>query len=151
MCPGVAASSEAPMSDRRPPQAVVSDPPPSADERRAAPRVRFERPVHVSRASDDNFYAGILQDISTGGVFVATAEPLPVGLRLQFELAIDEDPPVPLVGEVRWARTAEVVGEGEVGVGLAFIGLPPAVRARIERFVQRERETLLVDLTPMGG
>lgn len=97
--------------------------------------------------SDSNFYTGIMDNISEGGVFIATFETAEVGSRVKLEFSLpDDNPPVRVEGEVRWSRVHHQQSDGEVlpGIGLRFLDLSPADRARIELFVTR-RETIYFD------
>jgi uncharacterized protein (TIGR02266 family) len=101
----------------------------------------------VDFTSESNFYTGITDNISEGGIFVATFECLGVGTRVQLEFSLpDAGPPVAVEGEVRWSREYLQDGGREVlpGMGLRFVGLKPADRERIEVFVSR-RETIFYD------
>ncbi len=113
---------------------------------RASRRVPIERPVRVSRSSVDTFYAGLVENISEGGVFVAADELLPIGTEVEFRIALDDGlPDMFLEGEVRWHRPESVRGGAPPGMGIRFAGLPESSLFRIRRFVQRTRETLLHD------
>jgi uncharacterized protein (TIGR02266 family) len=70
-----------------------------AVERRAAVRHRVFR-IEVRVASLDSFRASYLRDVSTGGLFVRSAKPLPVGTRVMVQLTLAALEPVALPGEV---------------------------------------------------
>lgn len=117
------------------------DPLPSGvHDRRSTPRVAIE--VEVSFGSDSQFFAGLSGDISEGGLFIATYRAVPIGARLEVDLALP-DGKVHVAGQVRWARPAS---DGTPpGIGLAFVDLSPDARASIERFC-RARAPLYVDM-----
>ena len=71
------------MSERSKPRTelrgpVAGAPGTSPDDRRQARR-RYQ--VEVGVASDHNVYTGFTEDISSGGLFVATHDILPIGTR----------------------------------------------------------------------
>jgi uncharacterized protein (TIGR02266 family) len=87
-----------------------------AEQRTAGHRVRIE--VDVGLLSDSNFYAGVAADVSAGGVFVSTAEPLPVGTEVTLYFTLDGGHTLQPNGTVRWTRPA---GEGRsAGMGVGF-------------------------------
>src|SRR5205085_1377769 len=86
-----------------PPVPGDDDAPLSPELRRAHERALLE--VAVTLESDNNFYAGITNDISEGGVFIAMDHPPPIGREIGFDLRLHEDGPVwQVIGLVRWVR-----------------------------------------------
>jgi uncharacterized protein (TIGR02266 family) len=111
------------------------------------PEVASDLDVEVGLHTETNFYTGLTQDISAGGVFVATDQIRPVGelITLRFSLP---DCPTPIVAhaEVRWTRDADPLSEPDVtpGMGLRFLELSEEARAAINRFTT-QRESLFYD------
>lgn len=88
-----------------------------------------------------------MDNISEGGIFVATFEVAEVGTRLKLEFSLpDKGPPVCVEGEVRWSRAYQPGGDDEVlpGIGLRFLNLSEEDKRRISLFVTR-RETIYFD------
>jgi uncharacterized protein (TIGR02266 family) len=100
-------------------------------ERRKHPRARID--VTVDFKSRGNFYAAHAGDISEGGLFLAKpAEPLPIGAVVEIRLRL-LNKAYALRAEVVWELTDEA---GAVsGVGVRFIGLPPAAERTIKTFM----------------
>jgi uncharacterized protein (TIGR02266 family) len=118
---------------------------PSADERRVQPR--FAVAVQVTMESEHNFYTGLTQDLSNGGLFVATHNIRPIGERvhLRFTLPTSREP-LEATTEVRWIRsTAMAGGGGEAGMGLMFLDLQPQAKESIQAFL-RKRDSLFYDV-----
>ena len=115
-----------------------------AGNRRTYPR--FELEVEVTQTSEHNFFTGFTENISEGGVFIATQHPLPLGTRFHFRLTLPDEPtPIQAVGEVRWLRTYHSDREAiSPGIGVRFIELNPADQARVQRFLQ-QREAIFYD------
>lgn len=110
---------------------------PSHDNRRRQRRIPVD--CEVTFTSESNFYVGFTENVSEGGLFVASTDLLPPGteVNLRFTLPGD-DAPTYVDGVVRWQRWAEDVGDQIApGLGIEFVGLDPVMRARIEEFVQR--------------
>jgi uncharacterized protein (TIGR02266 family) len=91
--------------------------------------------IELEFAQDSHFFTGLSQDISAGGIFVATYERLPIGtsLSLTFET---QTGPVEARGEVRWVRDANH-DEGRPGLGIAFTELSPGAAERIASYCSR--------------
>jgi uncharacterized protein (TIGR02266 family) len=110
-------------------------------ERRQQTRVAVK--VGVTMSSDSNFYVGFADNVSEGGLFVATHELLPIGETIDLEFRLpDDDESISLQAEVRWHRTASDLRNGVLpGFGARFIDMGPEQRARLEEFVSN-REPL---------
>jgi uncharacterized protein (TIGR02266 family) len=79
-------------------------------------------------------------NLSESGILLRTPRPLPVGARVELELALsDGDPPLRLAAEV--VRHAIPEQERLRGMGLRFVDLRDAQRQRLRRFVA-ERATV---------
>ena len=113
------------------------------DGHRAHPRVAAEVPVALF--SEHNFYSGLTENISEGGVFIATYQTLPVGTELELTIVLYETTRIKVVGEVRWIREHnELSPETLPGIGVQFVSLPQTARVAIEQFIEG-RSTMLYD------
>lgn len=100
--------------------------------------------IEVTLESEHNFYCGITNDISEGGVFVATYQPPEVGTVVEIELAL-AGRVFRVLGEVRWLREVRASCEGcPPGCGVRFVDLDAQARAAIADFVC-ERDTVLYE------
>ncbi len=107
---------------------------------------RVDLDVEITLESDSNFYAGITDNISEGGVFVAMLDLPPVGAEVSLRLRLPGlHQPLALSGVVRWVRDLEVCQGVAAGCGIEWRGLPEEARRLIERFT-RSRDTLLHDV-----
>lgn len=115
----------------------------SGSQRRGAPRYKVE--LDVSLGSDHNFYVGFVENMSAGGVFIATHVLKAVGDV--FELAVhlpNSDAVVKGVGEVRWIREYSERSNVPPGMGIRFIQLDDTSRQAIEEFLS-SREPMFFD------
>lgn len=97
--------------------------------RRQHPRV----PLATQIYSEQQMLLAFSTDVSLGGMFAETKQPLPVGSRLVIRFHLDEvDPVIVATAEVRY--TVE-----KLGMGIQFIELSPADRERISAYVSRSR------------
>lgn len=82
-------------------------------EQRRTHRSRLDAPVRFQRKDGADATAGTARDISVGGVFIATAAPLPFGTEVIVHLRLpDHKDEMALPGVVRWTRAD--------GMGLQF-------------------------------
>jgi len=104
----------------------------TGSKRRQMPRLRFE--VQIDLHSRSNFYTGITENISEGGIFVATPERPPIGSPVDVAFTLPSGYEIRGRGEVRWTR--ETTGGLSGGVGIGFDGLPDVAKAQIDDFLQ---------------
>src|SRR5262249_9518057 len=66
---------------------------------------RKEVKVEIGLHGENNFYTGITENISKGGVFVATHEPHEIGAFVELEVTLPGiNRPIKTSGKVRWVR-----------------------------------------------
>ena len=106
----------------------------SAIDRRATPRV--ELCVGVGFSSETNFYTGFTEDLSAGGLFVATHALLPIGTSLNITFWLPDGHEVTTVGVVRWVRnTRDYNDDAGPGMGVQFRGLRADDADAIREFI----------------
>lgn len=110
---------------------------PTDDDRRSAPRESIELTVRYQRMN--TFFADYVKNISRGGTFVATHEPLPEGTEFTFLLAVPElAEPLPLRAKVMWTTLPEAANKVHpAGMGIRFQFRDGADQARIEGVIDR--------------
>lgn len=92
--------------------------------------------VNVSLVSEHNFYVGQTRRMDSGGVFIATAIPPPVGTRLQVRLGLADGRKLDLDGEVAFVREkSATIGRQPTGCGVRLHGIPGWAVDAIERFI----------------
>lgn len=88
----------------------------------------------VSYPSRGALQRDLITDLSSGGVFVRTSKPLPIGTEISLEVAIAaEDPPILVNGRVIWLRETN----GPEGMGIQFTGLMGPVLAELVSQVKK--------------
>lgn len=106
---------------------------------------RYSVDLDVSLGSDHNFYSGFAENLSIGGVFVATHLLRPVGARIEFSIHLpDMDGAVVGTGEVRWVRDFNERSDLPPGMGIRFLELNAGSNELIGRFLE-QREPLFFD------
>jgi uncharacterized protein (TIGR02266 family) len=108
---------------------------------------RFDLEVKVDLESDHNFYTGLTQNISSGGVFIATSAIRKIGDRITLKFSLPgTGETLAVETEVRWIRENSALHkvEGATGMGVRFVNLSPAAAAMIQKFVE-SRDSLYYD------
>jgi uncharacterized protein (TIGR02266 family) len=107
-------------------------------QKRTAKRLSLDYEVSVDVGLETSFYTGMLKDISTGGVFIATDREHRVGSALQLRLAFPGlKDPVEVEGVVRWHRSRYASGDMPEGIGVAFENLTDNVKAAINKYLSK--------------
>jgi len=110
------------------------------EQRRDGERMYLE--ADIGLVSESHFYTGLSEDLSRGGVFIATYQPLAPETQVLLYFVLPEGREVHAKGVVRWTRDA--CDDAPPGVGVAFQELNAEDRAAIERFC-RERTPIYHD------
>ena len=105
---------------------------------------RFGNVVRLSLSSGHNFYTGFSENVSSGGLFIASEEAPPeIGSRLLVSFTLPgHETPVSAPCEVRWLRDPSPGTPG--GFGVRFVELPDEAAAAIAAFISW-RDTLFYD------
>lgn len=111
---------------------------------RRSPRCRTD--VYVTLQSEHNFYTGFTENISSGGLFIATRDMLPIGARFAMAFSLPTtDHPIQATCEVRWQRLERLDDAFcTPGMGVRFLDLTPEDERAINTFIS-QRETLFYD------
>ncbi len=124
-------------------KAVAEEEARAQNERRQHLRATYKASINLT--SESNFYTGFTDDLSEGGLFVATHNTILRGNIADIEFMLpDDDNPISVQGEVRWVREYRPENDAPPGMGLKFINLSDSVRQRITNFV-KVRDTIFYD------
>lgn len=124
-------------------QEASADPEASDDSRRRE-YLRYKVDLDVSLGSDHNFYSGFAENLSAGGVFIATHLLRPVGEVVEICIHLPDGAEIRGHGEVRWVRIFNAESDTPPGIGVRFTELGAGCEESIERFL-REREPIFFD------
>ncbi len=92
--------------------------------------------VNVSLVSEHNFYVGPTRQIDSGGVFIATMMPPPVGTQLQIRLGLADGRKIDLEGVVAFVREKSAIsGRQPAGCGVRLVNIPNWAIDAIDRFL----------------
>jgi uncharacterized protein (TIGR02266 family) len=119
------------------------DPHPTPGNRRATTRFAVELDMSIS--TDHNFYAGFVENMSVGGVFVATHQLKQIGSVVDIDIYLPEsNTTVRGKGEVRWIRDYNESSNVPPGMGIRFAELEPGGQEAIDEFLGR-RDPMFFD------
>src|SRR5262245_6073459 len=79
--------------------------------------VRHKVDLDVSLGSDHNFYSGFAENLSAGGVFIATHLLRPVGENVEVCIHLPDGSEIRGSGEVRWVRVFNADSDTPPGIG----------------------------------
>jgi uncharacterized protein (TIGR02266 family) len=89
--------------------------------------------IEVNVASHSNLYLGFTENLSSGGVFVATYVAKPIGSHIEVNLTFPGGDALKVHGVVRWLRDA--TPDDWPGMGVQFENLSPDDEAKIRKFL----------------
>ena len=104
--------------------ALPSRPPASGLDRRDQSRTHFD--IQIGVATDHRLFVGLGSNISTGGLFIATDEPVRKGDKVEVRFSIPGSPHVfQKTATVAWIRPFDATGSGRTrsGAGVKFDAL----------------------------
>ena len=100
-------------------------------ENRVHPRAPIELKVSYQRMNA--FFADYTRDISKGGIFIKSEQPLDVGTEFEFEVTLPKQPEaMHLRGRVQWVCSEP----GNKGMGICFVWENEQARGEFERMVE---------------
>jgi uncharacterized protein (TIGR02266 family) len=114
------------------------------DERR---RPRIEVTLMVTVESESNLYVGFTENLSDGGVFVATHALRKIGSLVDLIIELAQQPPIRAKGTVRWLRPYSEVNETVPGMGIRFDQLSAEDAGRLHEFAKARQPIFFDDET----
>jgi uncharacterized protein (TIGR02266 family) len=107
---------------------------PAADARRA--HVRHDVELDVSLESESNFYMGLTENLSEGGLFIATHLVKPLGTQIDVSFKLPQmAEPIKAMGVVRWVREYSETSDSMPGMGVRFERIGPEQVEQIRQFL----------------
>ena len=97
-------------------------------DKRKEDRIPVDLWIEASR--DGELYYQRASNLSVGGAFFAQTIPLPVGTRVALKFTLPGD-------EHEIACAGDIVSAKELGMGVHFVSMASADRARLERIIER--------------
>ena len=129
-------------------------PPPLPKAAPAKTHLRLERrklerkslQVVVDYNNDNTFYTGMSEDISQGGLFIATVDLLPLNTMVDLTFSLPDGTHLQTKGAVRWKRDwDDRTPELHPGMGVQFMDITLQQQQIITRFTQHKEPLFYVD------
>ena|SRR5579871_867550 len=104
---------------------------------------RLSHELLVAYRTVDGFITDWAVNISRGGIFINTRNPLAVGTTVRLIISLPDTAfPFDLTGRVMRVNEFDNPSNQVPGMGIEFVDVDDEKRARIERFVERLRKEL---------
>lgn len=101
--------------------------------------------LDVSVGSEHNFYSGLSENLSAGGVFVATHKKRQAGEHLELTINLpNSEQPIKGTGQVVWVRIFREGSSVPPGLGVKFVKLAEGSQERVDEFL-KSREPLFYE------
>jgi uncharacterized protein (TIGR02266 family) len=106
----------------------------AAEARRQFPRHNVE--LEVTLESETNFYMGLTENLSEGGIFIATHMVKPLGTQVEVSFKLpDIEGVIKVAGTVRWVREYSETSDTSPGMGVRFEHLDSTTTEQIRNFL----------------
>ena len=118
---------------------------PPAEQGRVNDRRDFEAEIALSLESDHNFYTGFTENISSGGLFIATRDLKAIGSTMEISFSLPGfETKITTRAEVRWQRLEQSHTDSMPGIGVRFLDLH-ADAAKVINDSLGQRDSLFYD------
>lgn len=108
-------------------------------------RKDFAAEIELSQESEHNFYTGFTENISSGGLFIATRDLKPIGTVMEISFSLPgASAKITTRCEVRWQRLEQSHVDSMPGIGVRFLDIDPAAAQAINDFIG-QRGSLFYD------
>lgn len=124
-------------------------------------RAEFRKVVRLRTPTLAEFIEESAIDISAGGIFIGSDEPLKVATLVKLEIELDDGQTVKAVGRVVWRRTPEeATDDMPAGMGVKFVKMDEVTEIRIAEAVdkgptcqgeKKHRSNPPTDIAPPGS
>jgi len=108
---------------------------------------RIPLAVEVDLFNEHTFFTGFTENVSRGGLFIATEAPFELGTRVKMKLSLMGGPSREHEVVVRWIRPPGTPGGLPAGMGVQFETLEGDAFDELQEFVDTQvKDTLFFDL-----
>ncbi len=108
-------------------------------ENRITSRIKFQ--ILMDYSDHESILFDFCNDLSTGGVFIETITPLPVGTKVNISFTLPpHNQPFKSKALVRWIRTTRESSDKPAGMGVLFVGQSDEERKTLEDHIKFYKE-----------
>lgn len=97
---------------------------------------RVKKQIKSEVTSDELISYSSTVDLSSGGIFISTPEPLKSGSEVTLSIKSPEGESIEVKGLVRWLREDEVA-DGKTGMGIEFVNISDTDKKKIEKIIKQ--------------
>lgn len=109
---------------------------PSSDRREDS--VRVPTRLRVGFESYGEIRESLMTNVSRGGLFITTPDPLPLGTKIRVQIRIEEAGDViDVQGEVAWQNSGPGLVSEELGMGIQFVRLTPEEEKAVDNLYEQ--------------
>jgi uncharacterized protein (TIGR02266 family) len=105
---------------------------------------RAELKARIDWGQDQTEFSGYTENISEGGVFVATAKPLPIGEPIQLDVELRDGTVAAIRARVAWIRETDEDAGVFGGMGIQFVDPPDELTESIRAFIDTGDDSILL-------
>ena len=102
------------------------------NEHRKSPRIN--KKIKSEVVSEDHVSFSSSVDLSQGGIFISTPEPLGNGSNVKLTIVIPGNEELEVQGIVKWVR-ADESDKGRAGMGIEFVNISGEVSKKLENLI----------------
>ena len=103
------------------------------NEKRQSPRV--EKKLKSEVHSQEGMTYSTSMDISNGGIFISTPEPIHIGSEVVLTIKMPDEGEIEMKGVVRWMDENDKK-QGKSGMGIEFVELNEDLRNKINQIIK---------------
>jgi len=96
---------------------------------------RIEKKTKAKIESENSVTYSTAKNISDGGMFVTTPEPILPGTEIDLAIKMPDGSEISLRGVVRWTKDENDAGD-RAGMGIEFLSLKPADQQKIQSMLK---------------
>lgn len=96
---------------------------------------RVKKTIRSEVRSDDALTYSSTVDVSTGGIFISTPEPIGSGSKIELSITVPGDGEVTIHGVVKWIREDEKEG-CRAGMGIEFQDMDEATKKKLGELIK---------------
>ena len=113
---------------------------------RRADSVRVPTRLRVGFESYGEIRECLMTDVSRGGLFISTPNPLPLGTKIRVQIRIEETSDgLDVQGEVAWHNLGPGLQTEEQGMGVQFVRLTEEEEKGVDNLYERSLHKAIVD------
>ncbi len=96
---------------------------------------RIPKNVKSEVHSDEGMTFSTSTNLSNGGIFISTPEPVQIGSEVQLSITVPDEEEIDIKGIVRWMNESETT-ECRTGMGIEFVGISESQKTKLKKVME---------------